>query len=602
MASPKKLQDDWLEKLAKMGGGTFVIPPSPSGLAVGSPDTNLADAGEPSTSRPPPPGFGDPDVLSADGAGSTVKLGGPGEALKTGSVSFTATDSSNGEPVETATVTVAGQSLKGSSVGSFMKVPEGKQPYTASAPVYKPVTGTVLVTAGEDTTIQISLTPKVVMSQPRPVSDDHPPRRPGKGQLSLDEGATFVDRPLGPAVVGPAADTLYTLLDEHGKGPVSASFSPVGAKLNSDGIDLLAEWRQFTKLHVEWNNKYSVVKTNATKGAAELKKIGAAKTIIASGTRGPRGKYLRDAIEDYGAAVDEAESKFRIVTAKTNVVPVALKEIDNERKEQQKLEKGRDVKEKEGEIQTEKERIEDRRNRIRSYFSMAASIINPTEWRKVIVASATCVGEAVFEEVAGSLSSNLQNLQKELDVAQNELASIEDDLALAKIETAAMKWENAKTEAENARQDFFAAAKRVKLKETTVVEAIKSSRATAAAAASIAKRGEIIDSASEASDLITRYLNETKPFLSRIENLGNRYMGYADIAVKSHGNVPYLASLAETAKRNEATLKEFKEYIQVVRALANEAGAYLSNNKAEWMAGYDKIPDLLRAEAADRNK
>jgi hypothetical protein len=278
-----------------------------------------------------------------------------------------------------------------------------------------------------------------------------------------------------------------------------------------------------------------------------------------------------------------------------------LKEKDVEKLKEKKQIKERDVKVKEGEVQKEEKRIEDLRNRIRSYFSIAASIVDPTKWRSLVAASAACVGQALYEEAATSITSDLQRLRDELESAQKELAKIEDELVLANIEVATMKWKNAKSEVERANQDFLAAVNQVRFEQTTLVEAMKKSSATAPAAAAIAKRGEIADASFEATGLIVKYLKETQPFIIWMRSVADRYGGYVDIIAKTSGNAPYLASLADIARENKDAILAFIEYMQVVRNEATNAGNYLAKNKNQWFAGYDQVPNAVRTAVIDRN-
>jgi hypothetical protein len=65
--------------------------------------------------------------------------------------------------------------------------------------------------------------------------------------------------------------------------------------------------------------------------------------------------------------------------------------------------------------------------------------------------------------------------------------------------------------------------------------------------------------------------------------------------------MPYLASLAQTARRNADTLVEFKQYILDMRDRARHGLAYLAKTQGEtFFTGYDKIPDVLQAALENR--
>jgi hypothetical protein len=404
-------------------------------------------------------------------------------------------------------------------------------------------------------------------------------------------------RVLGKPVTGPAATTLLMLLNKTGDGPTD---DPNGVNLNNDGLALLAEWEGFSKVERDWTKDFELIQKNTGKGAADLKQIQKVKDAIAAGTRGGGGKDLREAIEKYSEAVDDIEIKLGQLKSKRKLFEVAASEQIGANLARDKKDKNREVNKKQGDVQAEEKRIQDLKSKAGYLVGLGASIVTKLNPARFAISVGVFVGEQLFE--AAMPTGDLEKLQKELNELKAELEKIEDAEVLNKIITAGLKYENAEMEIDIAIKELDGSVHRAELAQTTLVEAMEKSAATAGAGKVIEKRGDISKAAEDAQKLINQYLKDTEPFAGRIGQLGKRYQDYASAAM-GHGRDPYMNWVYTTATANGDTLDEFKSYIESVQTRGRNALTYLAKTGGDsYFAGYDKMPRELQDIVKDRNK
>jgi hypothetical protein len=419
----------------------------------------------------------------------------------------------------------------------------------------------------------------------------------GPDMVSVD--VTIKPRVLGKPVTGPAATTLLMLLDETGTKAIN---DPEGVKLNDSGLKVLADWERLAKQQADWSKKFGIVKSNAGKGAEQVKKIESAAAAIAARTKGKEGEYLRDRIQEYADAVREAEGMLKEIKGSLSFdIKIAEEYLRMSGLTGQKIAKKRDVNKAEKEVQKEEKRIEDIKSKTRTHLGVFASIFSTPSWIRLGVAAVAIVGELAFEEEIPT--DDLKRLQSQLDNVTAELETIEDAENLSNAQAKNLEHLKSVQKHADAVDKFIKYYEgKVRPMETSVVEALNSG-ATAGAGAAIEKRSAIFKAAMDSTELMGTYLSETDRYVTQIDDLKTKHESFASTFDNQNLKPKaYREWVAATATNNADTLAEFNKYIERMRATSRENLSYLSKTGSDnYFAGFDKMPSVVMRILVERN-
>jgi hypothetical protein len=417
--------------------------------------------------------------------------------------------------------------------------------------------------------------------------------------------ARISEETLGPSVgAGPAVDTLYAFMAEDGSGPVDHKTVPTAAALNEAGGPLQAQVAATLKHFMAWKHEVAVIQEDQKKGGgpAALKSVKDAAGAIGANARGSGGSGLRegtqkffDLVKDAEAIVDELSAQVDKASAADHQFTALLWD-DAAQKQGRVVENNRDA------VAEEKEKIEERKKQIESYFSLAEKLLKPQEWSEAILTVSLFADEKLTSALVAS-TDKLEELKRNLEESKQKLASLQDSAQAERILSAQKTAASELHSLDAVWKKFDRMGKDVKAAQTTIVEELKKSPATKQAAQAVVRRDAISKQASNAAGMVKSYLAEAGPLLKKVQDLGNRYRSYVSIVEQYGKGAPeYMDSLKKTANRNTGACQAFADYIQVTQVQGKEGVEYLTKNTdSTFLAGYTEIPDALEDAIIGRN-
>jgi hypothetical protein len=457
----------------------------------------------------------------------------------------------------------------------------------------------------------------VVMDEAPPSANDPPPtsikigfphRIPptqGLGEPTVKlGGATIVEQGLGPEVEGPKRNMLYAFLNDSGTGLIGKPFD-TGIKLNADGRATQAKFIEMSKRQAEWSKRIAALHKNDGMGGVVRSQVQKASEAIGGHGRGPEGKYLREAIEAYRDAVENADGQWHEIATAISAYKISQDKVALQSLQVDIIVADRTTHADREKFEAEQKKVDEQKKQIEKFFEIAAHMVEPQHWSSLAVAAVGCVSEQVLENTLVS-TSHLDELRDALEKSRTNLKSLQDLAQVKSMEIATEQMSLDAAKVDNARLAFAKFAGDVELKETTVIEALKQIPATQDAGKLAAKRKAISNTATEADKMLQAYLQDAAPFVRHLKALGDMYRSYRSTVVKDTGdapyNVPYRGELADIAERNADTLAEFTSWMQDQLERASIAVKYLAKEPEEtYFAGYSNFPDALKGALVKRN-
>ena len=399
------------------------------------------------------------------------------------------------------------------------------------------------------------------------------------------KGGDIAVRPqlLGPPLDAPSTYTLLRLLRKDGGGAIDR---PDGVKLNGSGEAVLDKWQRMVDLREQWTRDLASLKKGEAGIASALGDAKQAATAIAGGAGGPE---LRKVLEEYIKADDAVRRVAQDVKTGFHGYTQAAKGYTAALAEQALQSASRNKAAAQDKRDAEAKAIEDGKNRIRSAASLAASVLNPKSWLSIpgalISIGATELGASLLS------TAQLEQLQKELELATKRLTEIEDSLGVTRVEEALAGLQKAASGQDGHRIEFENKLRELELVGARIASTMKKSKALASGAKAVELRSAI--EGAKRSSLL--FMDGAEALDEDMQKLAPRYASFSssfeDAATK------YRDAVRATADGNATTLYEASVYLKTLLSSARGAQGYFQSvgDKASSNGLYRILPELRKA-------
>ena len=388
---------------------------------------------------------------------------------------------------------------------------------------------------------------------------------------------------LGPPLDAPSTYTLLRLLRKDGAGAIDR---PDGVKLNGSGEAVLDKWQRMVDLREQWTRDLASVKKGEARIAAALGDAKQAATAIAGGAGGPE---LRKVLEEYIKADDVLRKAAQDLNtgfhgyrqaAKGYTAALAEQAVQSATRNKAKAQDKRDA---------EAKAIEDAKNRIRSAASLAASVLDPKSWLSIpgalISIGATELGASLVS------TAQLEQLQKELELATQRLTEIEDSLGVTRVEEAMAGLQKAASAQDGHRIEFENRLRDLELVGARIASTMKKTTALASGAKALELRSAI--EGAKRSSLL--FIDGAEALDEDMQKLASRYASFASSFEDAAAR--YRDAVRATADGNATTLYTASVYLKTLLSSARGAQGYFQGvgDKASSHGLYRMLPELRKA-------